>query len=477
MSRRTKIVATIGPASSGASVLREVVEAGMDVARLGFAHGSPDAHIGMVAQIRDAASAARRAVGVLVDLPGPKVRTGPFPEPATLVDWTPVVLEAGSGPSSAKLITVDYPSLAEDLEGGDQVILGDGAVVLRVCAHREAQVLCEVVHGGIVQGRPGVHLPTGKVRLAAPTEEDLRLLALCLESGVDLVALSFVKCADDILRARAAVPPGGPKPLFVAKIETPVAVEHLDEIVEVADAVMVARGDLGTLCPIEDVPHLQKHIVRSCVLAGKPVITATQMLESMIQAPTPTRAEACDIANAVLDGTDAVMLSAETAVGVDPANAVRTMARIAERAEREVDISWLRNNERRVEDRPPRGGITRAIAHASWTAASDAGAVAILCCTWSGATVRALARYRPAAELIALTPSASTRGQVSLSWGARPLVLEEFHTSDQIVRGAMEAAVRGGYAKPGEVVAILAGSPHEDPAAVNDVLRLVRIPG
>ncbi|HMC43147.1 MAG TPA: pyruvate kinase, partial [Acidimicrobiales bacterium] len=334
--------------------------------------------------------------------------------------------------------------------------------------------LARVEIGGTLQGRPGVHLPSARLSLSAPTAADLSLLERCLEIGVDLVAISFVRHGDDVRRAREAaaafVGSDVDLPLFVAKIETPVAVENLEEIVEASDAVMVARGDLGTECPLEDVPHLQKRIVRACMLRARPVITATQMLESMTHASTPTRAEASDVANAVLDGTDALMLSAETAVGHDPAGAVRTMARIAERAEREVDaLHWAH-----LLDEQAGSGITEAITHAAWRAARDTGAAAILCCTWSGNTVRALSRFRPTAQLVGLSPNPRAVRRLSLSWGASAMALAEYASAEAMVDAAVDAACQAGYLAAGDVAVVLAGGPHERDS-VTDVLRLVRV--
>ena len=472
--RRTKIVATIGPASSSLDQLVALVEAGMDVARLGFAHGSPEAHLATVERVRQAGDLVGRPVAVLVDLPGPKVRTGAFAAPVRLDEGDRLRLVPGEAPSAHDVVSVDYLGLLDDLRPGDRVTLGDGAVLLEVasvtCAYAEAVVIC----GGQIQGRPGVHLPSGRLSLSSPTEADLAMLGLCLRAEVDIVAVSFVRRGDDVRTVRQAIldtlGPHADVPLLVAKIETPVAVDNLDEIVAASDAVMVARGDLGTECPLEDVPHLQKRIVRACMLAGKPVITATQMLESMTHAPTPTRAEASDVANAVLDGTDAVMLSGETAIGHDPVAAVRTMARIAERAEREADdLHWSR-----VLDEQAGSGITAAITHAAWRAARDTNAAAILCCTWSGTTVRALARFRPTGHLLGLSPNPRALRRLCLTWGATPVALPTLASSDAMVDAAIAAARQQGYVVSGDVVVVLAGAPHQA-ESVTDILRLVHV--
>ena len=472
---RTKVVATIGPASDDPATLTALVEAGMDVARLGLAHGTPDEHVAMVATIREVAKAAGRPVGVLVDLPGPKVRAGEFPEGGVdLLAGSQVRLVPGERPSDAECIVVEYPTLVEDVEPGDHVVLGDGSVLLRIEVEDGRGLCALVIHGGHLQGRPGVHLPAEKVRLSTPTDDDLELIEAIRPAGPDFVAVSFVREADDVVRTREAI---GGGPMMVAKIETRAAVGHLDEIIDVADAVMVARGDLALECDLEEVPHLQKRIIRACVERGRPVITATQMLESMVYAPSPTRAEVSDVANAVFDGTDALMLSGETAIGHDPVAALTAMARIASRAEQErsgyavMGRAGRRRSDLTLADAP---GITAAMTQAAWQAASEAGVTAILCCTRSGNTARSMARFRPEATLVALTPDDVTRSQLTLTWGAVPLVMPTYSTTDEMVDNAVVTARAAGTVSPGDVVAVLAGNPAAlEPAT--DVLRLVRV--
>lgn len=477
MARRTKIVATIGPASDSPESLTALIEAGVDVVRLGFAHGSPDRHLETLRRVREAAAACGRIVGALADLPGPKVRTGPFPEGAgAFLDvGHRVNLVPGEGASGTESISVDYPSLLDDLASGDFVALGDGAVVLGIESVSPAGAFAVVHNGGWLKGRPGVHLPAERLRVSSPTAADLALLAVVTEAGFDMVAISFVQTAGDILRARAAA---GPQcPMIVAKIETRAAVDNLTEIIDVSDAVMIARGDLGVECAIEEVPHLQKHIIRTCVAWGRPVITATQMLESMVSAPTPTRAEASDIANAVFDGTDALMLSAETAIGHDPVGAVRTMARIATRAEKEADyVQWggRLGKLQRLEQLQGSLAISAATSMAAWQLALSVEAAAILCCTRSGATARAIARFRPFAPLLGLSPVASTARQLTLTWGLLPLTVPEQKSTDEIVWFAVERAVALGLVHQGETVVVLAGNP-ADPDPVSDDVRVVRV--
>jgi pyruvate kinase len=371
---------------------------------------------------------------------------------------------------------VEYADLCHDLQPGDHVTLGDGGLVLRIDECGADRARAHVVSGGRLQGRPGVHLPAERLSLSTPTPDDLALLDVVTRAGADFVAVSFVRDAEDVKEVKAALGPP-PHPLVVAKIETRAAVEALDSILEVTDAVMVARGDLGTDCPIEEVPHLQKRIVRACVEWGKPVITATQMLESMINSPMPTRAEASDVANAVFDGTDAVMLSGETAIGRDPAHVVRTMVRLVTRAERDFDhVAWeerLARMERRA-GIPETLAITAATTHAAWAVAVELDAKAVVCCTRSGLTARAMARFRPPCPLAGCSYDELTVRQLALSWGVRPVRVDVYESTDEMVWFSVEAVVREGLARRGDVVVVLAGAP-EDEEPSTDVLRVVRV--
>jgi pyruvate kinase len=476
--RRTKIVATLGPASDPPEMVAALMDAGVDVFRLGLAHGTPEEHLSRIALVRDIAERRGHKVGILCDLPGPKVRAGTFPDGgAFLAEGDEVDLVGGDGPSSSDRITVDEDHLAAVAGVGDTVVLGDGTVTLEVLAVDGDLVRAVVRSGGRLQGRPGVHLPSDRWVPPVPTEEDLKLLDVVGRQG-DWVAVSFVRRPEELLRVRSALGDGGPK--LMAKIETRPAVDHLDELLDVADGVMVARGDLGIDCAIEEVPQLQKRIIRAAAVRGVPVITATQMLESMITAPTPTRAEASDVANAVVDGTDALMLSAETAIGLHPVVAVQTMARIASRAEQSDDRRIGPDDRGRI--LPGRGRrrqvtaatVTVAMAHAALRAASELELAAIVCCTRSGLTARAMAAVRPACRLIGASPSCSTARQLALSWGVEPLVVGEYSTTDEMVWCVVEAAVRQDLVRQGQTIAVLAGAP-DSPTGATDVLRIVSV--
>lgn len=477
MPRRTKIIATIGPASDDPKTLEAMIEAGMDVARIGLAHGTLDEQMVRYHRVRDAATAVGRPVGILVDLPGPKVRAASFGEDdgIMLLEGLPVRLTPGNTRSTIETIEVDYPQLLEDIHPGDRLMFGDGAVIVEIHGHKGDFLEGTVAHGGWVQGRPGVHIPSDRLRVTSPTDLDLKFLDAFVEEGVDIVALSFVRSAHDIRRIGTEPHPRGP--LVVAKIETKAAVENLDGIIEASGAIMVARGDLGEEFSIEDLPHLQKDIIARCIAMGRPAITATQMLESMIHAPSPTRAEATDVANAVFDGTSAVMLSAETAIGHDPTRVVSTMARIAQRADQRFDYpNWA--TELTLRQLSEISGldtqVTDAMTMAAWRAAADMDASAIICITRSGFTARAVARFRPEARILAYSPDPRTVQQLTMSWGATPLPSAAHGSFTDMVDWAVADASERGLVRTGEVVVVLAGSRESSPAT--DTVRLVRVP-
>ncbi len=476
MTRRTKIVATIGPASDSPESLIGLMRVGVNVVRLNLSHGEIDEHLERLQRVRAAARELGLPIGVLADLPGPKVRSGQFPEGGVdLVAGAYLHLKPGDRPSDAGTIWVDYETLLTDLTAGDRVILGDGAIGVRVESVSADHATAIVETGGRTQGRPGVHLPSERLRLTTPTDEDLVLAACMAEAGVEFLAVSFVRQAADVRKVRDVV---GDSVNLVSKIETSTALANLTEILEVSDAIMVARGDLGIDCPLEDVPHLQKLIIRQCVEYGLPVITATQVMESMVTSPSPTRAEVSDIANAVFDGTDALMLSGETAIGHDPELVVETMGRVAERAEAEASYrQWAarlgriqRENWSSIHDR-----VTAAITHAASEAAVDIGATAILCCTISGRTARAMARFRPEMELVALSPRRSTVDALALSWGVGPIEVTDSGSTEEMVADAVKASLDHGRIALGDSVLVLAGSPDRDATTAANVMRIVTV--
>ena len=476
VSRRTKIIATIGPASDSKAQLTALVEAGMDVARLGLAHGTLDEALDRYHRLRQVEASVGRPLGVLVDLPGPKVRAGTMPdEGLTLEDGADVRLMPGDGESRPGVVHVEHDGLLTDLQLGDRVAFGDGSVVAELVERDADGFGARLLHGGVLHGRPGVHIPSDRLRLPTPTQEDLRLLDAFVEQGVDMVALSFVRSAHDVRRVGTEPHPRGP--LVVAKVETRSAVDNLEGIIEASGAVMVARGDLGAEFPIEELPHLQKRILELCITLGRPAITATQMLESMVHAPSPTRAEASDIANAVFDGSSALMLSAETAIGEDPINAVATMARIAARADVAFDYDGWPSRLRKVHGARDTGideVVTNGMTDAAWRAARETGATAIICVTRTGFTVRSIARFRPQAKILGFSTDPRTRRQLTLSWGATPYDLSGDYDADSQVRSAVALAREHGEVQDGDLVVVLSGSP-ELQGRATDSLRLVRI--
>ena len=460
-------------------MLRKLMDAGVDVVRLNLSHGELDEHLGKLANVRAAAAESGRPVAVLADLPGPKIRSGRFPEGGAMLEpGATINLRPGDEPSDADVMYVQYETLLDDLRAGARVVLGDGAISMTVLDVDDDHATARIDTGGRANGQPGVNLQSDMLRLTTPTEEDLVLAEAMAAAGVEFMAVSFVREAIDVERVREVV---GDRAQLVAKIETQASLDNLEAIIAASDAVMVARGDLGIDCPIEDVPHLQKRIIRQCVAVGTPVITATQMLESMISATSPTRAEVSDVANAVFDGTDAVMLSGETAIGRDPVGVVRTMSEIAERAESEAGyrhwahrLGQMQRDAKREFSADTK--ITMALSHAASQAAVDADVAAILCCTRTGRTARAIARFRPAARMIGLSPDPKMVRGMALIWGVEPVEVETYESTDEMVWFAVKTAVELGVAKRGDTVLVLAGAPDVDRTmTATDVLRLVRV--
>lgn len=475
--RRTKIVATVGPASFDPAAIKEMIRSGMNVARIGLAHGSLDDHLATYHRVRSAAADAGADLSIMVDLPGPKIRCAPFPEGGVeLAAGSEILITSDREASSAEVISVDYPDLITSMQPGDRVALGDGNIAMAVEGVSSDGVTTRVVRGGLVQGRPGLQVPSERLRLPTPTQEDLRLADAFVVAGVDMIAVSFVRSAHDIRRVGVEAAPAGP--LIVAKIETAAAVENLDGIVAASGAVMVARGDLGTDYALSELPHLQKHIIRRCIAMGRPVITATQMLESMVYAATPTRAEASDVANAVFDGSSALMLSGESAIGVDPVNAVSTMAEIIQRADEEFDHgAWADM----IEDLRYEGSqkdastiTTDALTMAACRVAGRVGAKAIVCLSRTGFTARSVTRFRPSVPILAFSPNEAAVRQLAVSWGTRAAHTEERSTAIEVRDDALRLARdRLGMAS-GDRVVVISGQSTRTRAT--DTLRVMPIP-
>ncbi|HEX2240466.1 MAG TPA: pyruvate kinase [Actinomycetota bacterium] len=468
--RRTKIVATIGPATQEPEVLTEVLRAGVDVTRLNLAHGLTHTQRELVPSIRAIAAELGRVVGILADLPGPKMRTGPIEEGVVSIEeGHRLLLTHEDVPGTAERVSTTVDGLAKIVGPGDEIFFGDGSIVVTVVSSHGSEVVTEVKRGGLLRSRKGMHVPGSERKVEAFTQDDRDALEFACSFGVDFVGLSFVRDADDIRRARKYAAAHRHIPSFVAKIETRAAVDNLAEIVREADAVMVARGDLGIQMPLRNMPLLQKEIISTCNRAGKPVITATEMLESMTQSPLPTRAEVSDVANAVIDGTDAVMLSGETAVGEYPVETVKAMADIAVSAEtleaQQVEVTPA------LDDDPVSWAIARAAVHA----AEDLNVSAILCPTRSGATARRVAAFRPRMPVLGLAHREETAGLLALIWGVVPFVapfLPEGKVATEAVERAVAVARRANLVHSGELVAVVAGGP-EPRAGSTDFVRIV----
>jgi pyruvate kinase len=458
--RRAKIVCTLGPATDDRA--RALVEAGMDVARLNFSHGSHAEHGRRYQEVRRAAEAAGRNVAVLADLQGPKIRLGRFAEgPVMWNTGETVRITVEEIQGTHDRVGTTYKLLVEDVRPGDRLLVDDGNVALTVIGVENLDVICEVVEGGRVSDNKGLSLPGVAVSVPALSEKDADDLEFALRLGVDFVALSFVRHAEDVKLVHAVMDEVGIRRPVIAKIEKPEAVESLEEIVLAFDGVMVARGDLGVEMPLERVPVVQKQIIQACRDNAKPVIVATQMLESMITHSRPTRAEASDVANAVLDGADAVMLSGETSVGAHPVLAVATMSRIVLSAEAsDHEPGGLRHN-----PRTPGG----AIAKAAKEIGDALGAVALVAFTYSGDTARRLSRLQPKEQLLVFTPIEHVQRQMAMLWGADAHLVWEVKTTDEMVRQVDSALISRGWCRPGDLVIVVAGTPPATPGATNTI--------
>jgi pyruvate kinase len=468
---RTKIVATLGPASETSDVVGRLLEAGADVVRLNFSHGSPDEHLRRLTLARQAAAERGLPLAALQDLPGPKLRIGALPGGRiTLTRGQEVVLATGQEASAGDAIPVAYSQLSDDVHAGHRIFLQDGELALIVRGIEPGRVRCIVEAGGMLREHTGVNLPGVRLSVPSVTDDDLRYLEWGIAHGVEFVALSFVESAAEIERVRQITAARRCPCHLVAKIERRLALDRIDEIVSAADAVMVARGDLAVETSIEEVPVVQKSIIRLCNRLGKPVITATQMLESMIEHPRPTRAEAADVANAVFDGTDALMLSGETAIGAYPVEAVATMAVIAERAEEGVSYDLI--FAAHVREKAHTTG--EAIALAACQAAQSINAAAIVAATESGSTARRVSRLRPDRPIVAVTHAPHTWRQLALAWGIRPVLVDKVTDIDTLVVQAAQAAKALGIASRGDQVVVTAGVPIGQTGTTN-FLKVVTI--
>lgn len=466
--RNVKIVATLGPATASADRIRALFEAGADVFRLNFSHGSHDDHLVRIQIVRALEQQMGRPIGLLADLQGPKLRIGSFRDGA--VDLLPgqnFRLDIEGTPGDVTGVALPHPEVLASLKPDTDLLLDDGKIRLRVREVHSGWAMTEVMVGGTLSDRKGLNLPDTVVPLSALTPKDRGDLAFALAHGVDWVGLSFVQRPDDLREARGLIQG---RAALLAKIEKPSAVDELDEIVALSDAIMVARGDLGVEMPLQAVPGVQKRIVRAARRAGKPVVVATQMLDSMVKAPVPTRAEVSDVATAVYDGADAVMLSAETASGEYPVEAVRTMNAIAEQIERDPLYRGIMD----AEHNSPENTVSDAITAAARQVAETIRAAAIVTYTMSGSTALRAARERPKAPILCLTPLVETARRLSIAWGVNPVVAPDAVNFSDMVAKAVVLARNSELAKPGDMLVVTAGVPFGTPGNTN-VLRIARV--
>jgi len=455
--RRTKIVCTVGPASSSYELIKRLIEEGMDVARLNFSDGTYREHSLVIENIRQASLEIGKPVGILQDLGGPKIRIG-------LIQNGSIFLREGSFftlttrniPGNEREVSVTYPLLPQKIKKGKSILLADGALELKVEEITPTDIKCRVKRGGKLTSHKGINLPESSFKIPSLTPKDREDVLFGIEKRVDFIAISFVRRAEDILKVRNILREKKARDIsLIAKIEKPEAVANIDSIIDIADGVMIARGDLGVEIPLQKVPIVQKEIIKKCSLKGKPVITATQMLESMVNNPRPTRAEVTDVANAIFDGTDAIMLSEETAIGNYPLEAVQIMDKIAVEAERALNYKKILE-ERALSVKPT---IPDAISHATCQIAQDLRAAAIVTFTFSGSTARMVARYRPRVPIIARSPKKTTVRQLTLCWGVCPRQSKEIKDTDDMIQKAKNAALKSSFVRKGEKIVVVAGIP------------------
>ncbi|MDF2988372.1 MAG: pyruvate kinase [Eubacterium sp.] len=455
--RRTKIICTLGPASDNEDVLRNMMLGGMNVARMNFSHGTHEQHKKRADLFKKIRNEVGLPIPLLLDTKGPEIRTGNFKDgQVTLKETNQFILVNKDIIGDENSCTISYKELYKDISKGSRILINDGLVELEVMEIKNKDIYCIVKNGGVVGDHKGINVPGADIRLPALTSQDIDDIKFGIENDYDIIAASFVRKASDVVEIRKILEKnGGSDILVIAKIENREGIKNFDEILKVSDGIMVARGDLGVEIPVEEVPVVQKHIIEKCYRNGKPVITATQMLDSMIRNPRPTRAEASDVANAIYDGTSGVMLSGETAAGKYPLETVAVMAKIAEKAESAMDY-WKRFSTQQTEINT---SVTNAISHATCTTALDLKAAAIITVTQSGHTARMIARFRPACPIIATTVNPKVLRQLNLSWGVLPFLVPVANTTDEMFDMGIEKALESGLVKNGELAVITAGVP------------------
>ena len=470
--RRTKIVCTIGPASQEEDILREIIKSGMNVARFNFSHGDHEEHGRKLERVRRISRELHLPVAVLLDTRGPEIRLCDFENgKVELVEGQKFTLTTEDILGTSERATITYKNLVNDVKPGNSILIDDGLIGLRVEEVTDKDIVCTVLNGGPVSNHKGVNVPGAKLTMPFIDKKDHEDIVYACEMGFDFIAASFVRCKEDVLEIREILKQYNSKIQIIAKIESVQGIENLAEILEVSDGIMVARGDMGVEVPMEEVPVIQKKIIKMAVHAGKHVITATQMLDSMMKHPRPTRAEATDVANAIYDGTTGIMLSGETANGDYPLEALQTMARIAERTEQDIDYT---SRMRKAEATLYQPDTTSAICHATCNIAADLNVQAIITVTMSGFTSAMIARYKPSCPIIGCTTSRLVWRQMNLQWGVSPLLISEENTAEDLFREAVNAALEAGYVKKGDRVVLTAGIPLGISGKTN-MLRVVEV--
>ena len=466
--KRTKIVCTLGPASQSEDVLRELILNGLNVCRFNFSHGSHEEHKGRIDMVKKVREELNKPIAILLDTKGPEIRTGNFADPEVLLEeGSEFTITMDEVVGTKEICTVSYKGLADDVKEGDTILIDDGLVGLRVKSVENGNIKCIVENSGIVKNHKGVNVPGVKINLPAITPKDVSDIEFGIKEGIDMIAASFVRKASDVLAIREILEKNNAGDvLILSKIENQEGVENIDEILQVSDGIMVARGDLGVEIPTEEIPIVQKMIIKKCNELAKPVITATQMLDSMIRNPRPTRAEVTDVANAIYDGTDAIMLSGATAAGKYPVEAVKVMASIAKRIEQTLDY------DRMLKEKGSKNvTVTDAISHATCTTAVDLNASAIITSTSSGYTAKMVSKFRPQAPIIAATSNEAVMRRLALTWGVCPIKSALAGNTDEVIEKSIEASIENGYVKNGELVVITAGVP----VGVSGTTNLIKV--
>lgn len=454
--RKTKIICTIGPASEKRETLKKIIEAGMNASRHNFSHGDHEEHLGRIKLVQELRKEYNKPIAIILDTKGPEIRTGNFAAgKVELKAGAPFTVISGEDILGDETkCTMSYANLHKDVKPGQSILICDGTVGLLINSIEGNRINCTVKNTGVVGSKKNVNVPGAAIRLPAITEKDISDLQFGVKEGVDIITASFIRRASDVAEIRKVLDEAGGKHVLIySKIENQEGVDNLDEIIEISDGIMVARGDLGVEIPTEEVPLVQKMMIKKCNQAGKPVITATQMLDSMIRCPRPTRAEASDVANAIFDGTDAIMLSGESANGDFPVEAVTTMATIAERIEKSLDYEEYLKKKRK--NHVPT--VANSVSLATCNTANDLKAAAIISITQSGQTAKVVSKYRPECPILAVTPDEIAARKLALTWGVFPIIGHKTESTDELIAKAEDIAVQNGYVKNGDVVVIAAG--------------------